>query len=206
MLWPFIIWIAEIVLQDQRIDARDGRNVAEQLGLHAPFRSFASRIADPGAETQPENQLRKRKRKSSSPASLLEPAVYPNVCKEPDQDYKDAEPGKGQKQHQLDHMKLSSGAPSAIINSREKQAKSYERRSRHKTREDHYELRKDRKISKTKDTRSKARDRPKKKSKGVQKCGAALMQNFSAGNIETDRITVSLTHSELPDAAQSGRC
>ncbi|KAL8876586.1 MAG: hypothetical protein Q9198_005246, partial [Flavoplaca austrocitrina] len=185
--------IAEIVLRDHQIDARDGRNVAEQLGLHAPFRSFASRIADPGAETRPENQLRKRKRESSSPASLLEPAVYPNVCKEPDQDYKDAEPGKSQNQHQFNHIELSSGAPSAIINSPEKPAKSYERRSRHKTREDHYELRKDIKISKTKDPRSKARDRPKKKRKGVQKCGAALMQNFSAGNIETDRITLKAT-------------
>ncbi|KAL8867143.1 MAG: hypothetical protein Q9198_008628, partial [Flavoplaca austrocitrina] len=169
--------------------ARDGRNVAEQLGLHAPFRSFASRIADPGAETQPENQLRKRKRKSSSPASLLEPAVYPNVCKEPDQDHKDAEPGKSQDQDQLNHIELSSGASSAILNSPEKPVKTYERRSRHKTREDRYELQKDRKISKTKDINSKARDRPKKKRKGVQKCGAALMQNFSAGNIEADRIT-----------------
>ncbi|KAL8839121.1 MAG: hypothetical protein Q9176_004623 [Flavoplaca citrina] len=174
-------------------DARDGRNVAEQLGLHAPFRSFASRIADPGAETQPENQLRKRKRKSSSPASLLEPAVYPNVCKEPDQDHKDAEPGKSQDQDQLNYIELSSGASSAILNSPEKPVKTYERRSRHKTREDRYELQKDRKISKTKDINSKARDRPKKKRKGVQKCGAALMQNFSAGNIEADRITLKAT-------------
>ncbi|KAI4257499.1 MAG: hypothetical protein L6R42_005619 [Xanthoria sp. 1 TBL-2021] len=174
---------------DQPTDSRGGRNVAEQLGLHAPFRSFASRSADPQTEPESENQRRKRKRPSSS-AFFLEPAVYPNPSHGYDQDQKSLEPKKSQHQKQNTHIELSSRASSTIVDSPEKPAKTYGRRPRHKTREDRYDLQKDRKPDQTKEVKSKARDKSKKKRKGVQKSGAALMQNFSAGNVETDRLTL----------------
>ncbi|KAI4281832.1 MAG: hypothetical protein L6R38_003386 [Xanthoria sp. 2 TBL-2021] len=175
---------------DQPTDSRGGRNVAEQLGLHAPFRSFASRSADPQTEPQPENQRRKRKRKSSSSASFLEPSVYLNPSHGLDQGQKSLEPKKSQHQKQNIHIELSSRASSTIVDSPEKPAKTYERRSRHKTREDRYDLQKDRKPDQTKEVKSKGHNKSKKKRKGVQKSGAALMQNFSAGNVETDRLTL----------------
>ncbi|KAL8647040.1 MAG: hypothetical protein Q9226_006599, partial [Calogaya cf. arnoldii] len=185
---------SEFALGDQPTGSKGSLNVAEQLGLHAPFRSFASRSADPQTELQPENHRRKRRRRSSSSASFLEPASYLNVNKEVDlnQDRKGLEPKKGQHQNQHTHIELSSRASSINIPPSEKAAKPYERRPRHKTREDRYELQKDKKPDETKDVKSEARDKPKKKRRGVQKSGAALMQNFFAGNIDTDRLTVSL--------------
>lgn len=89
-------------------------------------------------------------------------------------------------------MDLSSRASNADVDWPEKSAKNYERRSRHKTREDRYDLHKDRKPDQKKEVKPKTGIESKKKRKGVQKSGAALMQNFSAGNVETDRLTVSL--------------
>ncbi|KAL8848612.1 MAG: hypothetical protein Q9221_006386 [Calogaya cf. arnoldii] len=177
---------------DQPTGSKGGLNVAEQLGLHAPFRSFASRSAGPQTELRLEDHRRKRRRRSSSLASFLEPAFYPNVNEEGDldQDRDSLQPKKGQHQHQHTHIERSSRASSANIG---RAAKTYERRPRHKTREDRYDLQKDKKPEKTKDVKSKAHDKPKKKRKGVQKSGAALMQNFSAGNIDTDRLTLKAT-------------
>ncbi|KAL8670275.1 MAG: hypothetical protein Q9168_005177 [Polycauliona sp. 1 TL-2023] len=177
------------VRQHDLIDPKDDRNVAEQLRLHAPFRSFASRGANLRTEAQPGSHRRKRKRRSSSPASLLEPAVFPIVSQELHQTYGVLEPKTSHHQNQDSHIEVSSRASSSIIDSPEKPAKTYERRSRHKTREDRYDLQKDKKPDKTKDAKSKH----KKKRKGVQKSGAVLMQNFSAGNVETDRLTLKAT-------------
>ncbi|KAL8994864.1 MAG: hypothetical protein Q9169_005285 [Polycauliona sp. 2 TL-2023] len=177
--------------KDHSRDPQDGRNVAEQLNLHAPFRSFASRSADLQTEVQPEDHRRKRRRKSSS-ISLLDPAVFPKVSKELDHNLKHLEQKESRHQKQPTHIESSSRASGTTIDSPDKPdkpGKNYERRSRHKTREDRYELQKDRKSDKTKDTNSK----PRKKRKAVQKSGAALMQKFSAGNVETDRLTLKAT-------------
>ncbi|KAL8862802.1 MAG: hypothetical protein Q9178_000744 [Gyalolechia marmorata] len=172
------------------IDLKDGRNVAEQLGLHAPFRSFASRSADMQPEPRPESHRRKRRRKSSSSASYLEPRVYPNASDEVEEARKSLEPKQGQHRKQHTHMELTSHPSSTTIHSPEKPAKTYERSSRHKTREDHYDLPKDKKRDNTKEAKPKAHDKPKKKRKGVEKSGGALMQKFSAKNIDTDRLTL----------------
>ncbi|KAL8913142.1 MAG: hypothetical protein Q9172_007345 [Xanthocarpia lactea] len=174
-------------------DLKDGRNVAEQLGLHAPFRSFASRSADMQPEPKPESHRHKRRRKSSSSASYLEPRVYPNASNEVEEARKSLEPKQGQHRKQHTHMDLTSHASSTTIHSPEKPAKTYERRSRHKTREDHYDLPKDKKRDYTKEAKPKAHHKPKKKRKGVGKSGGALMQKFSAKNVDTDRLTLKTT-------------
>ncbi|KAL8776578.1 MAG: hypothetical protein Q9213_008214 [Squamulea squamosa] len=76
------------------------------------------------------------------------------------------------------------------MDSPDKAAKTYEKRPRRKTREDRYELKKDKKHDQTNEGRAKAHDKRKKKRKGVEKSGAALMQKFSAKNVETDRLTL----------------
>ena len=180
---------------------KDGRNVAEQLGLHAPFRSFASRSADMQPDPKPESHRRKRRKKSSSSASYLEPRVYPNASNEVEEARKSLEPKQGQHRKQHTHLDLTSHASSTTIHSPEKPAKTYERRSRHKTREDHYDLQKNRKRDETKEAKPKARDKPKKKRKGVEKSGGTLMQKFSAKNVDTDRLTVSLKRALIPNLA-----
>ncbi|KAL8910236.1 MAG: hypothetical protein Q9171_004479 [Xanthocarpia ochracea] len=175
------------------VDLKDGRNVAEQLGLHAPFRSFASRAADMQPEPKLESHHRKRKRKPSSSASYLEPRVYANASNQVEEARTSVEPKQNQNRKQHTHIELSSYGSSTTIHSPEKPAKTYERRSRHKTREDHYDLPKDKKRDKTKEAKPKARDKPTKKRKGMEKSGGALMQKFSAKNVDTDRLTLKTT-------------
>ncbi|KAL8732659.1 MAG: hypothetical protein Q9166_002635, partial [cf. Caloplaca sp. 2 TL-2023] len=169
---------------------KDGLNVAERRGLHAPFRSFANHAEDVRAEPQPEDQRRKRRRKSSSSASYLEPAVHMDDLDEVKRDMNSAKPGTIQHQRQQ-WAAGGSSSPSTIFDpSPAKPAKTYEKRSRHKTREDRYVLKTDKDRTTTKKHERKAQAKSKKRRKGVQKSGAALMHKFSARNVEPDRLTL----------------
>ena len=68
--------------------------------------------------------------------------------------------------------------------------KTYEKRPRHKTRDDRYELKE---VKKSRD-RSVAKERPLRKAKKrrrKEKSGTALLQDFKAPNVSNDRLTVS---------------
>lgn len=68
----------------------------------------------------------------------------------------------------------------------------YERRSRHKTKEDCYDLKQAKKRNQAKERKNGVGDRRKKKKrKDARKSGAALMQDFNAGNVKAERLTVS---------------
>ncbi|KAL8774817.1 MAG: hypothetical protein Q9209_000756 [Squamulea sp. 1 TL-2023] len=177
---------------DHTIHPKDGPNIAEQLGLHAPFRSIANHSGDIHTKPRAEGHRPKRRRRSSSSASYLEPAVYPNNSDEGKQDRKSLKTEETQRQRQHTHIELSSRSSSTTVDLPEKAAKTYEKRPRHKTREDRYELKKDKKYDEIDKGRAKARDKRKKKKQGVEKSGAALMQRFSAKNVEPERLTVSL--------------
>lgn len=71
----------------------------------------------------------------------------------------------------------------------DKPAESYERRPRHKTREDRYEL-KDGPREKRTVADKDGWEKKRKKHKRREKSGGALMHNFTAHNVVHDRLTV----------------
>ncbi|KAL8896729.1 MAG: hypothetical protein Q9207_007567, partial [Kuettlingeria erythrocarpa] len=165
-------------------------NLADQLGLHAPFRSLATR----GADAQPEparldHERRKRRHTPSSTSSYLEPAACFRKGTERPKGQEDAQPRRGDfyRQHtSIDATSSHSDTPEPP----KKRAKTYERRPRHKTREDRYELKDDKKRSRNRKNDSEVQKVPKKKRKKRKgKSGAALMHGFSAKNIEAERLT-----------------
>ncbi|KAL8689919.1 MAG: hypothetical protein Q9224_004529 [Gallowayella concinna] len=170
---------------DHPTQLKDGRNIAEQLGLHAPFRSIATRGMDLQHDSELEGQRHKRKRKPSSSPLYLEPAVQTETAQDPTV----VESGKRGRKRQQDNVDISSHASTTTVDSPAKPAKTYEKRSRHKTRVDRYDLEKDKKPAPTRESEKKGRIKSKKGRKCVQKSGAALMQDFSAKNVETDRLT-----------------
>ena len=169
---------------------RDSRNLADHLGLHAPFRSFATRATDLKTEVQRDHDRRKRKQSPSTSSSYLELAACFRKRFGGSQAPK-AEATIDPSRNQRDRTAGPSPSPSATVESPEKVTKSYERRSRHRTRKDRYDLKTDKKRGETKDGEKVTRSKPRKKRKGVEKSGAALMHGFSAGNVESERLTVS---------------
>lgn len=168
------------------------------LGLYAPFRSFGWEKADIDINNDLARTGRKRKRRHSSVSSYLEPATF-TVRTHVGEDFCDQKkaPVSPRLHTELDDSasQPSPGGPdTSAINSipREKPNKVYERRSRHRTRKNRYELKevkeaKKRKKKKNKDTSNKERKRKRK-----EKSGAALMHDFTAQNVAHDRLTVRL--------------
>ena len=186
----------KIDLRENTAVNANGLGFAEQLGLHAPFRTFKDHsnhdISD--AQIRP----RKRRHSRSSTSSYLEPAAANDV----------SDTGSGHLGHATMQRAAHSGpalgnrgkhnSPTAcqgfeISPSPEKVLKSYERRPRRKTRKDHYELKEvDRDSGKTKQAVRKDREvKKQKKHKRKEKSGATLMHDFTAENVAHDRLTVS---------------
>lgn len=78
----------------------------------------------------------------------------------------------------------------AVIGPLRRPKESYERKKRHKTREDRYELKQDKKDRKETEARKKTANKKKEKHKRRAVSGTALMQDFSAKNVAPDRLTV----------------
>ncbi|KAL9598918.1 MAG: hypothetical protein Q9219_004184 [cf. Caloplaca sp. 3 TL-2023] len=184
--------------EEPALNTRDDRNLADRLGLHTPFRSFATREADviPEQPVQRDHELRKRKRRPSMTSSYLEPAICFRENKGRSQSRQDAQTDNNQDQSQHDGEAIQSISSSGTTALPKKFKKSYEKRSRYKTREDRYELKKDKKNEKrtrAKDSEKTTRKQPKKKRGRAEKSGAALMHHFSANNVETERLTLQNT-------------
>lgn len=175
-------------------DLKDSRNLADHLGLHAPFRSFASRGADARPPPQREDERRKRRRSPSAASSYLEPAIRVDDSDGGSDDLHDATALRASHvtQQSAKIMGKLSRSSSHTLGLPEKPLETYERRKRHKTREDRYEPKQERKRDNVKKREKGAREKPKRKRKHAQKSGSALMQDFAAGNVEPERLTVSL--------------
>ena len=177
----------------------DCDGLAERLGLHAPFPTFKDRSDDniPEAQSRP----RKRRRRKSSTSSYLEPAAANDLADNDHARFRHAmilrraseRPAVGDRGNDSSHT-ASRGAE-IILPSPEKLLKPYEKRPRHKTRIDRYELKESSRHSKkTKQDAKKDRgDKKQKKQKRKEKSGAALMHSFAAQNVVHDRLTVSCT-------------
>lgn len=175
----------------------DGHGLAERLGLHPPFRTFKDHSDDNIAEAQ--SRPRKRRRSRSSTSSYLEPAAANDHSDSDHARFRHAtilrtvseRPAVGDRDNCVSPT-ASKGAE-IILPSPEKLLKPYERRPRHKTRIDRYELKEScRRSKKMKQDAKKDRgDKKQKKQKRKEKSGAALMHGFAAHNVVHDRLTVS---------------
>ena len=173
--------------------------LAERLGLHAPFRTFKDHSDDDDLKDQ--GRARKRRR-SRSRSSYLEPATA--------NDFSDNRHDRPSRSSILPTVSMrpafrrggksrsptTSQASEILSQSPRKHPKCYERRPRHKTRPDRYELKENDRNSKMvklapkKDSRERKKQ---KKQKRPEKSGAALMHDYAAQNVAHDRLTVSLT-------------
>lgn len=190
---------SQIYLNKDAAGNSEGLGLAERLGLHAPFRTFKDRSDHDILDVR--SHSRKRRRSRSSTSSYLEPAAANDLLDKHQDDPShatvlrtaSAEPALG------DRVKKSSPTASQgsemMLLSPEKLLKSYERRPRHKTRQDRYELKGNNKDSeKMKQARKKDRgEKKQKKHKRKEKSGTALMHDFAAQNVAHDRLTVSCT-------------
>ncbi|KAL8832901.1 MAG: hypothetical protein Q9170_004681 [Blastenia crenularia] len=175
-------------------EAKIGRNLADQLGLYAPFRSFATRGDDVTPEVQRDRKRRKRNQRSSTTSSFLEPAACSRRVARGAKHQLDAETASNRHQSQHVGNAIVSSVPSNSTGpSPKKPGKSYERRSRHKTREDRYEFKQGKGHKKIKNDEKMAQQKPSKTKKRVKKSGAALMHTFSANNVEAERLTLQNT-------------
>ena len=165
-------------------------NSAERLGLHTPFRRIqdhAGNTASADFEALP--QKSKRRHRKSSTDSYLGLA-----------DFETNKHGQ-----ELQNVGLSANistelltVPVANVPSLEKRTVAYERRKRHKTRDDHYDLKEDGGTGrKRKLAENKASERKQKSRKRKEKSGAAILHDFTAQNVSQDRLTVSCCPQEF---------
>ncbi|KAI4255300.1 MAG: hypothetical protein LQ352_002631 [Teloschistes flavicans] len=168
----------------------EDRNLAEQLGLHAPFRAFAARGAESGFSPQHKGGRHKRRRSLSEASSYLEPAVRIGDGDDGSESLQDAAAKRAPCGGKENDEQISSRSASVAIVPTNGPSKMYERRSRHKTKEDCYDLKQAKKRNQAKERKNGVGDRRKKKKrKDARKSGAALMQDFNAGNVKAERLT-----------------
>lgn len=173
----------------------DGLGLAERMGLHAPFRTFKDHSDDNIHEAQ--IGPRKRRCNRSSTSSYLEPAAANDLS-----DNGHDRPNHTTKLRTITGPSLNNrgrnNSPTAshdseMLPSPKKLLNSYERRPRHKTRPDRYELKEN--GRQRKDTKQDAKKYPEKKKRKKhqrkEKTGAALMHDFAAQNVAHGRLTVS---------------
>lgn len=172
------------------------RGLAERLGLHAPFRTFKDRSDHEEVDLNALTRPRKRRRRKSSTESYLEPAEIHNRT---ESDHDGRSLVKTTEFKSNSHLRPKScSEPNSESSVRtlptpEKPSVLYERRPRHKTREDRYELKEEdtaKREKKRKASGNNLTKRKLKKPKRKEKSGAALMHDFSAQNVSNDRLTV----------------
>ena len=128
------------------------------------------------------------KRYHSSPASsYLEPAMdivsgydlkEPNIVKSRDKRRRDTSSSA-----------TSHSSQSAALLTKEQRSRIYERRPRHKTREDRYDLKQTKEHRKSRKYKKKKQEASGKYPRNG-KTGTALLHNFVAGNVASDRLTM----------------
>ena len=178
-------------------------SLVKRLNLHAPFRSFADGSDLEDRHASQSNRVRKRRRSPSSTGSYLEPAVLPVRTITNHEDRKASE----RHMHHQSHDGTVSESSSPPLQSSnecsdppEKQMMTYEKRSRHKTKEDRYELKpgKSRVEERRKKEKKGADTKKRKNSKPQRTSGNALVHDFAARNVAPDRLTARFSHNGFP--------
>jgi hypothetical protein len=136
---------------------------------------------------------RKRQR-SSSTSSYLEPAVFDHLMAGAGDDTRKRRNSHGRQQHSINtkHERHQESPASESDGSSESQATLaqqsclYERRPRHKTKEDRYELKQEKERKRPKKDKNKSTRRQSRSAK----TGASLLHDFRAKNVASERLTV----------------
>ena len=168
------------------------QDLSSRLDLQASIRNY-KRDDAPQSMAESFHRPRKRWRSSSLQSSYLQPTTTVELTGlSVDQCFDGKDYGKqasNAKPARINAVSQSATDSSTTPPIPARPAKSYERRARHKTREDRYEIKDDRKGRNA--TRSKdCSKRKSKKRKCNEKTGAALMHDFTAQNVSRDRLTV----------------
>lgn len=178
-----------------RVFGRHEVGLTERLGLHAPSRMFedgdGDGVGESGHGTDAAHRKTKRGRRVSS-SSVLEPAeIDPGLGQEDAEGEGPWKPRAGTRGYLFHDGGIGgSEGGSKPPDSPTTKSKGYERRSRHKTREDRYHLKQNgkRPAKKQKKTATAGTDRKRKRK---EKSGNTLMHDFTASNVAQDRLTVS---------------
>lgn len=142
---------------------------------------------------------RKRKHNTSSDSSLLEAPIGPKPKWQPrtishlqtGYPAREEEPAQPRKKQKTKNSVSGTSASSVSLTPKKE---TFEKRARHKTREDRYEPKE--KVKKCRNDEECKRPRKKREKKGdrkraAKKAGEDLMRNFSSKSIGQNRLTVS---------------
>ena len=174
--------------QDPIINSPSTRREFSQLNTNARPRESNHR---PGRS--------KKRHRSSSDSSILPERLEPAGTIQPskgDERLEENEPGVKHRASKR-HRSKSSAASRASLNVRPREKETFEKRARHKTREDRYEPKvkssKVEKDDKERETRRSTSKRLKKNDRNKpKKDGGELMRNFSSKSIGQERLTVGI--------------
>lgn len=158
---------------------------------------YPSRRTPRNLAIAPGPSKRKRKHDSSSDSSLLEVPIRPQSHQWKQDDPRSISPRRPENQPTTPRKKQKVASSDSGLSSHpatpSPPKETFEKRARHKTREDRYEPRKKEKrqgkIAVEKSSRKKREKRGDRK-KAARKAGEELMQNFSSKSIAQDRLTV----------------
>jgi hypothetical protein len=199
---------SEVVLkQSSKLCSRHGAStfaLASHLLIHVVGREDSASKGHPafgnfahpqiGLEDNDGRRKPKRRHNSSSDSSLLEAPVRPKSRPLSVEEKIDRSPETPQQAQQ--HQKKRKPEPVELdipsLSSLPSTPKeTFEKRARHKTKEDRYDPKK--KRSKSEKATEKKRSKPKKKGdrkKAAKKAGEDLIRNFTSKNIGQERLTV----------------
>lgn len=176
----------------------DTRHHDQPPGIPTTFRNLQSNQKQVRAKEDFAIPAVKRKRSLSSPSLNLRPRDRRRSVAEADDRERLICPklaGHATESHRSlaksSHHLPRSSTPAP--NSFKTVAKPYERKSRHKTREDHYTVKDASKVTKPITDEGESLVRKKGKRKRREKSGSALMHDFTARNVAFSRLTVSPT-------------
>ena len=171
----------------------DTHQLAQRLGFRTPFRTLDSNQRQVHGK---EKSTGKRKRSLSPSSSYLQPRDRRRISAEAEDRERLISSRFARRAAGPDRSIAKSpchlpGSSTAALNFSKAPAKPYERKSRHKTREDRYTLKEASKVPKQNPNETESPVRKKGKRKRKEKSGSALMHDFTARNVAFSRLTVS---------------
>lgn len=172
---------------------KHGQTLASRLGLQTPFRLLGDEGHPHDLQRHDRPHAKKRRISVSSGTTYLQPATAA-VNADSESDFRN----RSRRHHQRagpydvhDNDLTSSAISSSSYNvtncSPRKPVKTYERRLRHKTRDDRYEKKHVKELAKARAKKAAKKDG---RSKRKARAGAAPAHEFTAKNVTQDRLTV----------------
>ncbi|KAL5320794.1 hypothetical protein ACEPPN_011604 [Leptodophora sp. 'Broadleaf-Isolate-01'] len=203
-------WLAQTECDTNQGEGLVTRETSNQEWNRVAHAEYPSRRTPRNLAIAPGPSKRKRKHDSSSDSSLLEVPIRPQSHQWKQDDPRSISPRRPENQPTTPRKKQKVASSDSGLSSHpatpSPPKETFEKRARHKTREDRYEPRKKEKrqgkIAVEKSSRKKREKRGDRK-KAARKAGEELMQNFSSKSIAQDRLTI--RPSQGPGLFNNGR-